>query len=159
MITPIDIHNKEFKRSFRGYNEDEIDDFLDRIGNDYEKLYRENRQFQETIDHLEKELARFQRLENTLHETLVVAQKTAEEVKLNAQREKENITAAAQLEAEKMINEASVRVNEMNMAYQQLEQRKQTFSTKLRTMLLTELELLGQPKEATELMVSNSDRD
>jgi cell division initiation protein len=159
MITPIDIHNKEFKRSFRGYNEDEIDDFLDRIGNDYEKLYRENRQFQETIDRLEKELARFQRLENTLHETLVVAQKTAEEVKLNAQREKENITAAAQLEAEKMINEASVRVNEMNMAYQQLEQRKQTFSTKLRTMLLTELELLGQPKEATELMVSNSDRD
>lgn len=159
MITPIDIHNKEFKRSFRGYNEDEIDDFLDRIGNDYEKLYRENRQFQETIDRLEKELARFQRLENTLHETLVVAQKTAEEVKLNAQREKENITAAAQLEAEKMINEASVKVNEMNMEYQQLEQRKQTFSTKLRTMLLTELELLGQPPEATELMVSDSNRE
>lgn len=159
MITPIDIHNKEFKRSFRGYNEDEIDDFLDRIGNDYEKLYRENRQFQETIDRLEKELARFQRLENTLHETLVVAQKTAEEVKLNAQREKENITAAAQLEAEKMINEASVKVNEMNMEYQQLEQRKQTFSTKLRTMLLTELELLGQPPEVTELMVSDSNRE
>ena len=42
MLTPLDIHNKEFKRSFRGYNEDEIDDFLDQVVNDYEKLFREN---------------------------------------------------------------------------------------------------------------------
>ena len=38
MLTPVDIHNKEFSRSFRGYNQDEIDDFLDEIVNDYEKL-------------------------------------------------------------------------------------------------------------------------
>ena len=44
MLTPVDIHNKEFGRSFRGYNEDEIDDFLDQVVNDYEKLYREIRQ-------------------------------------------------------------------------------------------------------------------
>ena len=148
MLTPIDIHNKEFKRSFRGYNEDEIDDFLDRVGNDYEKLYRENRQFQENIDRLEKELARFQRLETTLHETLVVAQKTAEEVKLNAQREKENIITAAQLEAEKMVTAAASQVKEITAQYQQLEQRKQTFSTKLRNILVTELELLGHSEEA-----------
>ena len=36
----MDIHNKEFKRSFRGYNEDEIDEFLDQVVNDYERLYR-----------------------------------------------------------------------------------------------------------------------
>ena len=40
----MDIHNKEFKRSFRGYNEDEIDEFLDQVVNDYERLYRENDQ-------------------------------------------------------------------------------------------------------------------
>lgn len=148
MLTPIDIHNKEFKRSFRGYNEDEIDDFLDRVGNDYEKLYRENRQFQENIDRLEKELARFQRLETTLHETLVVAQKTAEEVKLNAQREKENIITAAQLEAEKMVSSAASQVKEITAQYRELEQRKQTFSTKLRNILVTELELLGRSEEA-----------
>lgn len=148
MLTPIDIHNKEFKRSFRGYNEDEIDDFLDRVGNDYEKLYRENRQLQENIDRMEKELARFQRLETTLHETLVVAQKTAEEVKENAQREKENIITAAQLEAAKMIAQAEAKVQEVTLQYQQLEQRKQTFHTKMKSLLLTELELLEVPTEA-----------
>ena len=148
MLTPVDIHNKEFKRSFRGYNEDEIDDFLDRVGNDYEKLYRENRQLQENIDRMEKELARFQRLETTLHETLVVAQKTAEEVKENAQREKENILTAAQLEAGKMIAQAEAKVQEVTLQYQQLEQRKQTFHTKMKSLLLTELELLEMPTEA-----------
>ena len=47
MLTPIDIHNKEFKRSFRGYNEDEIDDFLDQVVNDYEKLFRDNERLKE----------------------------------------------------------------------------------------------------------------
>lgn len=150
MLTPVDIHNKDFKRSFRGYNEDEIDDFLDRVGNDYEKLYRENRQFQETIDRLEKELGRFQQLETTLHETLVVAQKTAEEVKNNAQRERDNILLAAKLEADKMITEAATQVEAMHAEYRQLEQRKQMFSTKLRTILLTELELLGQADAGEE---------
>lgn len=148
MLTPIDIHNKEFKRSFRGYNEDEIDDFLDRVGNDYEKLYRENRQLQENIDRMEKELARFQRLETTLHETLVVAQKTAEEVKENAQREKENILTAAQLEAAKMVAQAEAKVQEVTLQYQELEQRKQTFHTKMKSLLLTELELLEAPTDS-----------
>lgn len=157
MLTPVDIHNKDFKRSFRGYNEDEIDDFLDRVGNDYEKLYRENRQFQETIDRLEKELGRFQQLETTLHETLVVAQKTAEEVKNNAQRERDNILLAAKLEADKMITEAAAQVEAMQVEYRQLEQRKQMFSTKLRTILLTELELLGQADAGGESVTDESD--
>ncbi|MGL5270642.1 MAG: DivIVA domain-containing protein [Selenomonadaceae bacterium] len=159
MLTPVDIHNKDFKRSFRGYNEDEIDDFLDRVGNDYEKLYRENRQFQETIDRLEKELGRFQQLETTLHETLVVAQKTAEEVKNNAQRERDNILLAAKLEADKMITEAAAQVEAMQVEYRQLEQRKQMFSTKLRTILLTELELLGQADAGGESVTDESDAE
>ena len=51
MLTPVDIHNKEFKRSFRGYNEEEIDDFLDQVTNDYEMLYRENNQLKKELEH------------------------------------------------------------------------------------------------------------
>ncbi len=46
----MDIHNKEFKRSFRGYNEDEIDEFLDQVVNDYERLYRENDQLKKDLE-------------------------------------------------------------------------------------------------------------
>ncbi|MBQ5822360.1 MAG: DivIVA domain-containing protein, partial [Selenomonadaceae bacterium] len=44
MLTPVDIHNKEFSRSFRGFNQEEVDDFLDQVVNDYEMLYRVNHQ-------------------------------------------------------------------------------------------------------------------
>lgn len=64
--------------------------------------------------------------------------------KNNAQRERDNILLAAKLEADKMITEAAAQVEAMQVEYRQLEQRKQMFSTKLRTILLTELELLGQ---------------
>ena len=73
MLTPLDIHNKEFKRSFRGYNEDEIDDFLDQVVNDYEKLFRENDNLKEELARMKKDNAQYQKLENNLKETLLIA--------------------------------------------------------------------------------------
>jgi len=52
MLTPLDIHNKEFKRSFRGYNEEDVDEFLDRVIKDYELLYRENIELKENMDRI-----------------------------------------------------------------------------------------------------------
>ena len=42
MLTPMEIHDHQFKKSFRGYNENEVDDFLDQVVVDFEKLMREN---------------------------------------------------------------------------------------------------------------------
>ena len=47
MLTSADIHNKEFGWSFRGYNEDEVDAFLDEIVNDFDLLVRENERLRE----------------------------------------------------------------------------------------------------------------
>ena len=91
MLTPLDIHNKEFKRSFRGYNEDEIDDFLDQVVNDYEKLFRENDNLKEELSRMKKDNAQYQKLENNLKETLLIAQKTANEVTDTAKQHAENL--------------------------------------------------------------------
>ena len=77
MLTPMDIHNKDFKRSFRGYNEDEIDDFLDQVVNDYEKLFRENDRLKEELERAHKDNEQYKQLEKNLKDTLLVAQKTA----------------------------------------------------------------------------------
>lgn len=42
-LSPIDINNKEFTRAFRGYAEDEVNEFLDQIIQDYEILIREKK--------------------------------------------------------------------------------------------------------------------
>ena len=56
MLTPVDIHNKEFSRSFRGFNQEEVDDFLDQVVNDYEMLYRDNHQMKKEIELCNKQL-------------------------------------------------------------------------------------------------------
>lgn len=150
MLTPLDIHNQEFKRSFRGYNEDEIDEFLDRVVKDYEQLYRENVELKETIDRLKTKVEHFQHIENTLHNTLVVAQETAEDVKLNAKKEAELILNEAKSHAQGMIDEASAKVRQKIAEYEEVNKGIQVYRTKMRTLILTQLELLKSSEEESE---------
>lgn len=148
MLTPLDIHNQEFKRSFRGYNEDEIDEFLDRVVKDYEQLYRENVELKETVDRLKTKVEHFQHIENTLHNTLVVAQETAEEVKLNAKKEAELILKEAKINGQRTVDEASEKVRQRINEYEEVQQHMQLYRTKMRTLVLTQLELLKTSDEA-----------
>lgn len=147
MLTPLDIHNQEFKRSFRGYNEEEVDEFLDRVIKDYEQLYRENIEIKESLDRLNSKLEHFQNMENTLHNTLVIAQETAEEVKLNAKKETELLIKETEIKAQKMIEEAMSKVRKMNGEYEELQKQAQIFRTRIRTLLQAQLEMVKNAEE------------
>ena len=147
MLTPLEIHNKEFKRGFRGYNEEEVDEFLDRVIKDYETLYRENMDLKETIERLNSKLEHYQHMENTLHSTLVIAQETAEEVKLNAKKETELIMKEAEIRAQKLIDEALAKVRKLTGEYEELQKQSQVFRTRLRTLLQAQMEMLNTAEE------------
>ena len=147
MLTPLDIHNKEFKHSFRGYKEEEVDEFLDGVIKDYETLYRENIELKETIERLNSKLEHYQHMENTLHSTLVIAQETAEEVKLNAKKETELIIKEAEISAQKLVEEALSKVRRMTGEYEELQKQSQVFRTRLRTLLQAQMEMLNNVDE------------
>lgn len=147
MLTPLDIHNKEFKRSFRGYNEEDVDEFLDRVIKDYEQLYRENIELKENMDRLNSKLEHFQHMESTLHNTLIVAQETAEEVKLNAKKSTELMIKETEINAQKLIDEASNKVRRMASEYQDLKKQVDVYRVRMRTLVQAQLEILGQPVE------------
>lgn len=147
MLTPLDIHNKEFKKSFRGYNEEEVDEFLDRIVADYEKLYRENMELKETLERVNSKLSHYQQMEDTLHNTLVIAQETAEEVKLNAKKEKELLLKEAEVRAQKMIDEAMQKVQRSTGEYEELLKQSRVFRTRLRNLLQAQLALLEEDEQ------------
>lgn len=150
MLTPLDIHNKEFKRSFRGYSEDEVDEFLDRVVKDYEQLYRENLDLKETIDRLNSKLDHFQHMENTLHNTLVIAQETAEEVKLNAKKETELMIKEAEVRSQRLIDEAMSKVRRMTGEYEELLKQAQIYRTRMRTLVQAQLEMLKSSEDDDE---------
>ena len=86
MYTPLDIENKKFaKQMMNGYSVEEVDNFLDELTLDYEKLYKQSNESENKISELEASIAKYRSLESTLQSTLVMAQSAADEVKKTAQ--------------------------------------------------------------------------
>lgn len=147
MLTPLEIHNKEFKRSFRGYNEEEVDEFLDQVIKDYEHLYRETADLKESVERLTGKLEHYQHMENTLHSTLVIAQETAEEVKLNAKKESELLMKEAEIRAQKILDETTSKVRKMTSEYEEIQKQIQIYRTRMKTLLQAQLDMLSTAEE------------
>ena len=91
-LTPLDIHNKEFNKGFRGYDEDEVNEFLDNVIKDYELIIREKKELEEKLNEMNSRLGHFTNIEETLNKSIVIAQEAGEEVRRNAQKEAKLIT-------------------------------------------------------------------
>ena len=151
MLTPMDINNRDFKRAtIRGYKEDEVDEFLDRVVADYDKLFRENEKLKEQARLNEKEITQFRKLEKNLQDTLMVVQNTAdeiitsakknsEEMRNNTERECQNMREQAQMEARRQLDDASSKLRTINSEYDRLIREKNAFLLKIRTALESEL--------------------
>ncbi len=160
MLTPMDIHNHQFKKSMvRGYNENEVDDFLDKIVVDFEKLLRENERLQNELNSNDRELEKYRSLEKTMNDTLLVAQKTADDVisaarknademKENTARECQNIREQARLEAQQQIDSANAKRDAILEEYSKLVSEKNSFLLKIRTALESELAITNQSLNA-----------
>lgn len=146
MLTPLDIHNKEFKKALRGYDADEVDEFLDEIIKDYEQLYKDNLNLKDQIENFQEHIARYRDLEDTLHNTMILAQQTAEEVKKNSDKEAELIILNARQKAEEIIAGAKEQIVELKDEYKDLQKTVQQFKAQYRAFLLAQLELVDEGK-------------
>lgn len=143
-ITPMEINNKEFKRSFRGYDIDEVDDFLDQVVEDYEKLYKENGALREKLNSLTEKLEHYTKIEATLQNTLVLAQGAADQAKSNSQKEAELIIKNANDTAHKIIDQAHTEVVKIAGEYEKIKQEFQLFKTKYKNFIQTQLDLVSE---------------
>ena len=97
MITPLDIENKKFsKQMMNGYSVEEVDDFLDDLTVDYTKNYKEATELKAKVAELTKSLEHYKNIESTLQNTLVMAQKTADDVKNIAKQQADQIIREAE---------------------------------------------------------------
>ncbi len=143
MITPLDIQNKEFTKAFRGYKDSEVDEFLDKIIEGYEKLTNENIEMKEKNKLLNEQLNKYNSLEQTLKDTLIVAQSTAEEVAMNANRKADLIIREAEDKARRIIEDGNNEVIKINKEYENSKKEFHIFKTRFRTLLESQLEALS----------------
>ncbi|HHY83247.1 MAG TPA: DivIVA domain-containing protein [Clostridiales bacterium] len=143
----MDIHNKEFSRSFRGYNEDEVDQFLDNIVDEFEKLYKENMELKDRINSLVDQINQFKTMEKTLKDTLVTAQKTADEVTALAQKKSDMIIKEAEEQARKIREKATQDVIDANKESFEIRKQIRMLKSKIKSLLESQIEQLEQIDE------------
>ncbi|MFD1849130.1 DivIVA domain-containing protein [Oceanobacillus bengalensis] len=141
-LTPLDIHNKEFTRKLRGYDEDEVNEFLDQVIKDYEMVIREKKDLGEQVAQLNERLGHFTDIENTLNKSILVAQETAEELKGSASKESKLIVKEAEKNADRIINEALSKSRQIAIEVQELQKQAKVFRTRLKMLVEAQLEMI-----------------
>lgn len=141
-LTPIDIQNKEFSRSIRGYSPAEVDEFLERLAKDYEDLIKETITGKEQISQLKEKLNHYHKLETTLHNAIVVAQETAEEVKRNANKEADLIRREAERDAARIMEDARYKASRILTEHDEVYKQAQIYKMRFRSLVEAQLAAL-----------------
>ena len=151
MLTPLDIEKKKFSKKINGYSVEEVDDFLDELTLEYERLYRENAEYKEQLEQGQSDIAQYKNVEKTLRDTLVMAQTTAEDVKNAAQKQAEQIIRDAQSEAKRSVEDLNREQYEVTKKTEDLKKQFEVYKAKMQALLIVQLELLeGDNKNSDE---------
>lgn len=172
-ITAVDIKDKTFTTKFRGYNVEEVDEFLDILVDDFEELVRKNREQADRIKSLEEKILYFDDMKESLSQSVILAQETAEKVKSSALIESENMLNKANYESTRLVDEAKLKANEIlrdatdeakriAVETEDLKRQSRVFHQRLLASVEGQLGLINAPEWAellkpTAVYLQNSD--
>ena len=149
-ITPIEITNKEFKKTMRGYSVDEVDEFLDEIVEEFEAIYRENVNLKEKIESNNERLNHYEDLEKTLQNTLVLAQNTADATKDQAENEAGYIINNANDKASMIIEKANLDKEQIVNEYEKYKMEFSNLKVRVENFLKSQLNFFVEMSEDIE---------
>lgn len=150
-ITPIDIQDKEFERAFRGYDMEDVDDFLDQIAKDLEDLLGENVKLREEIEQLRDKNKNYRQMEDTMQSAIVVAQRAADELKQKAAKDAAAVKAMAENEARKIIDQAKNRSGRVMLEHETLVKQMKSFKERFRSFIEAQLKTIDHESLFDEL--------
>lgn len=143
MLTPVDIENKEFTKAFRGYDIYEVEEFMKDLIADYEKLYRDNAELKEKNAVLNEAISSYKGMEETMQNAILVAQRTAEDIKQNAYERSETIIKEAERKAAEAVNNANRSISNLEKTYLNMQREMNGFKAKMNSLLSTYMQLLS----------------
>ncbi len=158
-IRPVDIRRKEFKSGFRGYDANQVDDFLDEVADEFERTFAENQRMSEEITTLQERLQQFEDLESSIREALVHAQQTARDLRRNAGKEAELIVREAKEQSHRILADSSSRIERVQESYEVLRKAKQDFSNDFRHLLKSYLAVMDNTDVASAKEIESSLRE
>ncbi len=146
-LNPLDIYNKEFKKSTFGYNTTQVDEFLDDVGVAYERLLKDLNNLQEENQELKEKIDSYEDMEDKLQNTLDSIQGTVSERIEQADNEARMIKKEARMKAEEIKENARNQVASEKRKLEQLREQRNFFKIRFQTLLESHLEMLNEEKE------------
>lgn len=150
MMTPLEIQNKEFNKSFGKYKASEVNDFIEKVYSEFDRLYRENADLKGKVTNFSEKLENYMAIEKTLQNTLIIAQTTSEEVILNARKKSEVIVKEGEMQAEAIISNANKSLIDIRLEYEKSLKECRVFKSRFRMFVEAELDNI---KELDEVLV------
>ena len=145
MLTPLDIENKKFsKQIMNGYNVEEVDDFLEEIGVDFAKKQKEVNEASKKIEELNASLEHYKNIEETLQNTLLMAQSTAEEVKNIAKQKADQIVTDAKASSQKEVDFIQNQILMKKKELEDVQKQFDIYKAKMESLLISQLELIKE---------------
>ena len=141
-LAPLDIHNKEFSRGFRGYDEDEVNEFLEQIMKDYENVLEENKTLKNSLKETKEKISHFNSIEETLQKSILIAQEAAEDVRRNSVQESKLIIKEAEKNADRIVNEALSRARRIALEIEDLKKQSKVFRNRFKMLIEAQLDLI-----------------
>jgi cell division initiation protein len=155
-LSPLDIRKNEFKKSFRGYDVEDVTAFLDMVSMEYENVIRENVMLNEKYNSLSDQLKRYRDMEGTLQETLISAERTREDTLKNASKQAELIIREAEVKSISMIEEARRELSGIVTHINELKIQKDSYISRIKALIKSQLETFDNINFSEEDYVSKA---
>lgn len=143
-ITPVDIQHKEFKKSIQGYAREEVDQFLDDVIEQLEADIEERTRLETLVTELQDKVSHFKAMEDSLRSTLVLAQRTADELKASAHKEVDLIKTRAKLDIDDELRSVQQQIAEAKAELQRVVDKTAAAKHDLRNFLSRQLQLIDE---------------
>lgn len=157
VLTSLELKDKTFGTKFRGYDPEEVDEFLDIVTDDYEELVRKNHEQEMEIKSLRDRLAYFDELKESLSQSVILAQDTAEKVKIAAKEQASNIIKQAEYDGQSLLNASKDKANDIlrlatdnakkvAVETEELKNKTRVFHQRLKSSVESQLTLIDSPE-------------
>lgn len=154
-ITPVDIQHKEFKKAIQGYAREEVDQFLDEVIETLEAGIEERTRLETQVAELQDKVSHFKAMEDSLRSTLVLAQRTADELKASAHKEVDLIKQHAKMDVDNELQSLKQRIGEAKTDLQRVLDKAAAARHDLRNFLSRQLELIDDAQPGMKNAVMN----
>ena len=134
-VMPLDVRQARFPTAIRGYDREEVTSFLEQAAEGYEMALRDNDRLRQEIARLEGALSQFRDLEGSLKNTLMSAQRLADDMKENAAQESTRIVREAEGRAEMILQKALGKLEDVQREIDGLRMRRREAESGIESLI------------------------